>query len=104
MKAHNITKCLERSIFLSSKTHAKCLLGNCEGVNTKSSITRFFGCVETIETIQLHGMINEGELQQNVLAFNSEQVVTGTKQVLKLVAIKPVTTVIAEILAPRIIE
>jgi len=104
MKARDITKCLERSIFLSSKTHAKCLLGNCDGLNTKSSITRYFGCGETIETIQLHGMINEGELQQNVLAFNTEPVVTGTKQVLKLVAIKPVTTVIAEIMTPKTLK
>jgi len=101
MKSRDITKCVERSLFLSSKGHAKCLLGNCEGGNTKISTTRYFGCGETLETVQLHGMINEGELQQNVLAFNTEPVVTGTKQVLKLVATQPITTVIADIVAPK---
>eukprot|EP00092_Neocalanus_flemingeri_P041113 GFUD01044771.1.p1 GENE.GFUD01044771.1~~GFUD01044771.1.p1 ORF type:complete len:1713 (+),score=410.65 GFUD01044771.1:554-5140(+) len=100
MKTRDITKCIERSTYISSKTHYKCLLGNCNGVNTKSSTTRYFGCGENIEALQLHGMINEGELQHNVLAFNTEPVVTGTKQVLKLVAITPVTTTIPEIVAP----
>merc|ERR1719341_2388099 len=66
-----------------------------------TSTTRYLGCGETLETLQLHGMINEGELQQNVLAFNTEPVVTGTKQVLKLVTIKPVSTVIPQIIAPK---
>merc|ERR1719186_1566400 len=101
IKTRDITKCTERSIFISSKTHKKCLLGNCNGVNTKSSNTRYFGCGETMEALQLHGMINEGELQQNVLAFNIEPVVTGTKQVLKLVDIRPVTSIIPQIVAPR---
>merc|ERR1711887_247570 len=101
LKARDITKCMERSIFLSSKAHAKCLLGNCNEVNTKSSTTRYFGCGESIETVQIHGMINEGELQQNVLAFNTEPVVTGTEQSLKLVTVKPITTAIPEIVSPK---
>merc|ERR1711970_1461382 len=101
LKARDITKCMERSIFLSSKAHAKCLLGNCNEVNTKSSTTRYFGCGESIETVQLHGMINEGELQQNVLAFNTEPVVTGTEQSLKIVTVKPITTAIPEIVSPK---
>jgi len=101
LKARDITKCMERSIFLSSKAHAKCLLGNCNEVNTKSSTTRYFGCGESIETVQLHGMINEGELQQNILAFNTEPVVTGTKQSLKLVTVQPITTTIPEIVSPK---
>jgi len=101
MKARDITKCMDRSLFLSSKSHAKCLLGNCDEVSTKSSTTRYFGCGETVETIQLHGIINEGELLQNVLAFNTEQVVTGTKQILKLVTVQPITTDVPEIEAPK---
>merc|ERR1719391_1690758 len=38
--------------------------------------------------MELHGMISEGELQHNVVAFNTETVVTGTKQILKLQEIK----------------
>merc|ERR1711970_1251696 len=100
LKARDITKCTERSIFISSKAHANCLLGNCDASNTKSSTTRYFGCGYSIETVQLHGMINEGELQQNVLAFNTEPVVTGTKQILKLVTVRPITTVLPEIVSP----
>merc|ERR1711887_397030 len=100
LKARDITKCMERSIFISSKAHANCLLGNCDASNTKSSTTRYFGCGNSIETVQLHGMINEGELQQNVLAFNTEPVVTGTKQILKLVTVQPITTVLPEIVSP----
>merc|ERR1711887_38722 len=64
LKARDITKCMERSIFLSSKAHAKCLLGNCNEVNT-------------------------------------EPVVTGTKQSLKLVTVQPITTTIPEIVSPK---
>jgi len=99
-KARDITKCVERSVFMSSKAHKKCLLGNCDGVNTKSSVTKYFGCGESISTIQLHGIINEGELQQNVFAFNTEPVVTGTKQTLKLSAVKPLSTAIPSIQSP----
>merc|ERR1711887_5607 len=100
LKARDITKCTERSIFISSKAHANCLLGNCDASNTKSSTTRYFGCGNSIETVQLHGMINEGELQQNVLAFNTEPVLTGTKQTLKLVTVQPISTVLPEIVSP----
>jgi len=100
MKARDITKCTERSLFIASKAHKKCLLGNCNGVNTKSSVTKYFGCGETVETMELHGMINEGELQQHVLAFNTEPVVTGTQQILKLVTVQPITTVIPAIAEP----
>merc|ERR1712055_723573 len=87
MKTRDITKCVDRAIFLSSKGHKNCLLGNCKGDN--------------LENLQLHGMINEGEMQHHVLPINAEPVVTGTKQVLKLVAIKPVTTNIPAIVAPK---
>jgi len=101
MKTRDITKCLDRAIFLSSKSHKNCLLGNCKGVNPKASNTRYFGCGDNLENLQLHGMINEGEMQHHVLPINAEPIVTGTKQVLKLVAIKPVTTVIPAIVAPK---
>merc|ERR1719312_281772 len=95
---------MDRSIFVSSKAHAKCLLGNCNEVNSKSSTTRYFGCGESIETVQLHGMINEGELQQNVLAFNTEPVVTGTKQIIKLVSVQPITTALPTIVSPKTLQ
>jgi len=104
IKTRDITNCLDRSVFVSGKAHAKCLLGNCDKVNTKSSLTRYFGCGQSTESVELQSMIGEGELQQNVLAFNTEPVITGTQQVLKLLEVAPITTVLPKIDVPRILK
>merc|ERR1719419_1772264 len=88
VKTKDITKCQDRSIYLSSQGHKNCLIGNCQAVNTKQSQTRYYGCGQSPHSMELHGMICEGELQHNVVAFNTETVVTGTKQILKLQEIK----------------
>merc|ERR1711962_1371630 len=88
VKTKDITKCQDRSIYLSSQGHKNCLIGNCQAVNTKQSQTRYYGCGQSPHSMELHGMISEGELQHNVVAFNTETVVTGTKQILKLQEIK----------------
>ena len=88
VKTKDITKCQDRSMYLSSQGHKNCLIGNCQAVNTKQSQTRYYGCGESAQSMELHGMISEGELQHNVVAFNTETVVTGTKQILKLREIK----------------
>ena len=75
--------------------------GKCKGVNPKSSNTRYFGCREALENLKLHGVTNEGETQHHGLPFKDEPIVTGTKQVLKLVAIKPGTTNIPANVAPK---
>merc|ERR1712142_852443 len=84
VRTKDMTKCQDRSIYLSSQGHKNCLIGNCQAVNTKQSQTRYYGCGESAHNMELHGMINEGELQHSVVAFNTETVVTGTKQILKL--------------------
>ena len=45
-------------------------------------------------------MTNEGETQYHVIPLKGEPVVTGTKQVLKLGAIKSATTNIPALVAP----
>ena len=40
-------------------------------------------------------------MRQNIVAFNTEQVVTGTKQVLKLESVQQISQQIPEIQAPR---
>jgi len=104
IKTRDITNCLDRSVFVSGKAHAKCILGNCDKVNTKSSITRYFGCGQNTETVELQGMIGEGELQQNVLAFSTEPVIIGTKHVLKLLEVAPITTPLPKVDVPRILK
>merc|ERR1711868_220845 len=101
LRTRDITKCQDSSIFISSKGHKNCLEGNCQDQNTKQTQTRYFGCGENINDIQLHGMINEGEMRQNVVAFNVEEVVTGTKQVLKLQQIQTISNQIPEVQNPK---
>jgi len=104
LRTRDITKCQDSVIFLSSKGHKHCLVGNCgcgKCENTKLSQTRLFGCGNSVNDFQLTGMINEGELRQNVIAFNTEQVVSGTKQVLKLQTVKEITQQIPEVQTPR---
>ena len=69
LRTRDITKCTDRSVFLSSKGHKNCVVGNCEPENSKQTQTRYFACGLTAEDMQLHGMINEGEMRQNVVAF-----------------------------------
>merc|ERR1719348_636015 len=101
LRTRDITKCQDSSIFISSKGHRNCLEGNCQDQNTKQTQNRYFGCGENINDIQLHGMINEGEMRQNVVAFNVEEVVTGTKQVLKLQQIQTISNQIPEVQNPK---
>ena len=61
LRTRDITKCTDRSVFLSSKGHKNCVVGNCETENSKQTQTRYFACGLTAEDMQLHGMINEGE-------------------------------------------
>merc|ERR1719228_3257607 len=101
LRNRDITKCQDSVIFLSSKGHKNCLVGNCDPENTKQTQTRLFGCGNSVNDFHLTGMINEGELRQNVIAFNTEQVVSGTKQVLKLETVKEITQQIPEVQSPR---
>merc|ERR1712168_200037 len=101
VRTKDITKCQDRSIYLSSQGHRNCLIGNCQAVNTKQSQTRYYSCGETAHSMELHGMISEGELQHNVVAFNTETVVTGTKQILKLQEIKTSPSNIPDVSSPK---
>merc|ERR1712142_1358277 len=101
LRTRDITKCQDSVIFLSSKGHRNCLVGNCDSENTKQTQTRLFGCGNSVNDFQLTGMINEGEMRQNVIAFNTEQVVTGTKQVLKLQRVQQISQQIPEVQSPR---
>jgi len=101
LRTRDITKCQDSVIYLSSKGHQNCLVGNCASENTKQSMTRFFACGNSVDDLQITGVINEGEMRQNIVAFNTEQVVTGTKQVLKLESVQQISQQIPEIQAPR---
>merc|ERR1711970_583447 len=52
----------------------------------------------------MHAIINEGEHQQNLLSFNTEKVMTGTRQVLALKEVRKTQTALPNIAAPRDVE
>ena len=56
LRTRDITKCTDRSVFLSSKGHKNCVVGNCETENSKQTQTRYFACGLTAEDMQLHGI------------------------------------------------
>merc|ERR1740128_627548 len=103
VRTRDITKCVEKNIFLSSKGHKNCLVGNCESENTKQTQTRFYSCADSVTEIPYwHGVINEGEMVQNVIPFNTEPVVTGTKQVIKLLKVGQVSYTMPEVPSPKV--
>merc|ERR1712180_136318 len=104
VRNRDLTQCTVNSLYIASRQHENCLVGNCEGVTGKSTETRFLGCGEHKDAVTLHLVINEGELQQNLLAFNTEKVITGTKQMLVLKEVKSTKTVLPAIAAPRTVE
>jgi hypothetical protein len=79
VRSRDIPKCTDRTILLASRRHDSCLVGNSKGGTGKTSETRYLGCGKDKDNSQLHVIIQEGELQQNLLAFNTEKVVTGTR-------------------------
>merc|ERR1711874_678316 len=102
LRTKDFSKCVERNLFLSSKGHKNCLVGKCESENTKQTQTRFYACADSVTEIPYwHGVINEGEMKQSVLAFNTEPVVTGTKQVIKLEKIQKITNKMPEVPSPK---
>lgn len=66
--------------------------GNCEGMWSRSSITRYTACGTDRDNLNIQTIVNEGELTQNLLGYNSEKFVTGTKQTLKLMSTTTTTT------------
>merc|ERR1719474_1808710 len=104
MRTRDITKCTERSLFVATRGHENCLVGGCNGVNRKVGMTRFLGCGTDTSDFQMHAIINEGEHQQNLLSFNTEKVMTGTRQVLALKEVRKTQTALPDIAAPRDVE
>merc|ERR1719186_1919678 len=104
MRTRDITKCTERSLFIATRGHENCLVGGCNGANGKVGMTRFLGCGTDMTDFQLHAIVNEGEHQQNLLAFNTEKVMTGTRQVLALKEVRKTHTTLPTIVSPRVVE
>merc|ERR1711872_813252 len=105
LKSRNADKCVEKSLFTISKPgRFLCPMGNCESMWQRSSLTRYIACGTSVEELELQVIVNEGEIQQSLLAYKTESVVTGTKQILKLIKVTTSKTTLPEIQSPVILE
>merc|ERR1712168_280852 len=109
LKTRNVDKCVERSMFQLAQNGkylcTKCKnYGNCDSMMDRSSITKYIACGPTKETLEIQYILNEGEIQQSLMAYNTENMVTGTKQVLKLVKTTTSKTTLPQIKSPVTLE
>jgi len=104
-KTRDVTKCSKRTAFrLSQPGRMKCLDGNCDSMWQRSSMTRYIGCGSSPDNMQLQIILNEGELQQNLMAYNTENVVTGTEQMMKMVEMRTTLSSLPDITSPTSIN
>merc|ERR1711872_986277 len=105
LKSRNADKCVEKSLFtINQPGRFLCPMGNCESMWQRSSLTRYIACGPSVEELELQVIVNEGEIQQSLLGYKTESVVTGTKQILKLIKVTTSKTSLPEIQSPVILE
>merc|ERR1711931_260780 len=105
LKTRNVDKCVERSSFQVGQTGKYlCSSGNCDSMFERSSITKYIACGPTKESLEIQYILNEGEIQQSLMAYNTENMVTGTKQVLKLIKVTSSKTSLPQIPSPVTLE
>merc|ERR1712121_17560 len=68
------------------------------------ALTKYIACGPSEEELELQVIINEGEIQQSLLDYKTENVVTGTKQVLKLIKVTTTKTTLPQIQSPITLE
>merc|ERR1719391_764270 len=104
-KTRNANKCTKRTSWISvTPSKLECELGNCDPMVEKTSMTRYLGCGSSAEDVELKVILNEGELLQNLMGFNIENVVTGTEQTLELVEKRSALSSLPEISSSRTSE
>ena len=105
MKSRDVDKCVERTKYsVNQPGKHMCSTGNCDTMWQRSSITRYIGCGSSPESMELQIIFNEGEIQQNLLAYNTENVVTGTMQTLKMVEIRSSLSSLPLVESPRNVD
>ena len=80
MKTRNVNKCTERTSYqVNQPGEFLCPTGNCANMWQRTSMTRYYGCGSSQQNMELKVIVNEGELQQNLRAYKTENVVTGVQ-------------------------
>merc|ERR1711962_1197224 len=104
-KTRNLNKCTKRTSWASvAPGELDCEIGNCDLMWERSSMTRYLGCGNSAEDIELKVVLNQGELLQNLMGYNTENVVTGTEQTLEIVEKRSTLSSLPEISSPRTSE
>merc|ERR1711962_706063 len=104
-KTRNLNKCTKRTSWASvAPGELDCEIGNCDLMWERSSMTRYLGCGNSAEDIELKVVLNQGELLQNLMGYNTKNVVTGTEQTLEIVEKRSTLSSLPEISSPRTSE
>jgi hypothetical protein len=104
IKTRDINNCVERTAFQTRQPgKLNCPTGNCDGMWERSSMTRYFGCGTSAKDMEILAIINEGELQQSLLGYNTENVMTGVRQTFVLVESRSLKSDI-KVDSPRTVE
>ena len=104
IKTRDINNCVERTAFSASQPGKyNCPKGNCDGMWERSSMTRYIGCGTSAKDMEILAIINDGELQQSLLGYNTENVLTGVGQTLVLAESRSLKSDI-KVDSPRTVE
>ena len=105
VKNRDINSCLQRAVYQSNQPGKyNCPAGNCDSMFERSSVTRYIGCGANLSDMKVVAIVNEADMHQSLLAYNTEKVVTGSKQVLKFVEVRSTFSSLPEIEDERMIE
>ena len=84
VKTKNVDNCERRSAFsFVNPGHYMCKGPNCKDMWARTSETRYIACGSR-GNLMVQTIINQGELNQDLSGINTERIVTGTLQVLRL--------------------
>ena len=103
-KVRDVNSCVIRSSYqINQPGKYQCATGNCKSMWQRTSMVKYVGCGASAEDMEVQLILTEGELQQDLLGINTESVVTGTRQILKLVSSRS-TSSVPQINSPRTLE
>jgi len=86
VKTRDINNCVERTAYeVNQPGRYNCPTGNCDSMWERSSMARYIGCGTSAKDMEILAIIYDGEIQQSLMAYNTENFLTGVRQSLVLV-------------------
>ncbi len=74
--------------------------GNCQGQSTRSSVTRYAACGTGRGDLNIQSVVNEGETEVDMVGYDAEKFVSGSKQNLTLIEEGPIGSKLPEPSSP----